>query len=93
MHSFIFTYIGWLSIGPELTSSNFQKELYLSLFEGQDGNLLGHSEEIEALRPKTPPLKSQGGGRGGRGEGMVGGGMGRGGGGPCGGMHGGGRTY
>lgn len=89
---------GWLTIGPELTSSNFQKELYLSFFEGVDGHLLAHSEEIESLRPKTPPLK-RGGGRGrgrgtGRGGGGPGGGVGQGSSGmPRGGMHGIGRSY
>ena len=60
---------GWLTIGPDLTSSNFSKELYLSFFDGPDGCLLGHSEDIEARRPKTPPMKSRGG-RGGRGRGV-----------------------
>ena len=88
---------GWLTLGPHLTSSNFSKELYSSFFEGPDGHLLPFSEEIETLRPKTPPMKSRGGGRGqgtGRGGGMAGGGMGRGS--PMlsrGGIHGPGRTF
>ena len=88
----LFLSAGWLTLGPSLTSSNFQKELYLSFFEGQDGNLLGYSEEIDNLRPKTPPPKTRGGrgGRGGIGRGASGmsrGSMGRGG------MHGTGRVY
>ena len=76
-------YVGWLTIGPDLTSSNYAKEKYLSFFEGADGYLLGHSDEIESMRPKTPPMKTRGGGRGG-GSGRGGGppmrgGMGRGG--------------
>lgn len=59
---------GWLTIGPDLTSTNYSKELYLSYFDGADGYLLGHSDEIESRRPKTPPMKGRGG-RGGRGGG------------------------
>ena len=81
MSAFTFLLAGWLTIGPDLTSSNYSKEKYLSFFEGPDGYLLGHSDEIESMRPKTPPMKSRGGGRGGgpgRGGGLRGG-MGRGG--------------
>ena len=65
--------IGWLTVGPDLTSSNFSKEIYQSFFDGPDGTLLGHSDEIEARRPKTPPLKPRGtrGGRGGMTRGGV----------------------
>lgn len=70
-------------MGPDLTSSNYSKEKYLSFFEGSDGCLLGQSDDIESMRPKTPPMKSRGGGRGGgpsRGGGPpMRGGMGRGG--------------
>ena len=74
---------GWLTVGPNLSSSNFHKETYASLFEGENGTLLKYDEEIDVLRPKTPPLKSRpGGGRGGGGlgggRGGRGGGMGRG---------------
>ncbi len=70
--------VGWLTVGPDMTSSNFSKEHYLSFFDGPDGNLLGHSDEIETRRPKTPPLKPRGtrGGRGGVTRGAMG--MGRG---------------
>lgn len=42
--------------------------MYLSFFDGPEGSLLGHSDEIEARRPKTPPMKGRGL-RGGRGRG------------------------
>ena len=64
-------------MGPDLTSSNYSKEKYLSFFEGPDGCLLGQTDETESRRPKTPPMKSRGGGHGG-GSGR-GGGRGRGG--------------
>lgn len=50
---------GWLSIGPQLSSSNFQRDVYLSWFQGPGGNLLGYSDEIEQLRPKSPPPKNK----------------------------------
>jgi mRNA (2'-O-methyladenosine-N6-)-methyltransferase len=51
---------GWLTLGPAVTSSNFHKETYSNFFEGESNFLLTHSEEIEALRPKTPPPKGRG---------------------------------
>ena len=66
-------------MGPGLTSSNFSKEVHQSFFEGSpDGYLLQHSDEIETLRPKTPPPKGARGALGGRG-GRGGRGRGRGG--------------
>lgn len=67
---------GWLSIGPDLTSSNYDRDVYLKHFEA--GNLSGCTEEIERLRPKSPTPKvkgeSRGGARGGgRGRGRGGG--------------------
>ncbi|PSN50207.1 N6-adenosine-methyltransferase subunit METTL14 [Blattella germanica] len=56
---------GWLTVGPELTNSNFNAELYASYFaNGQAAT--GCTERIEALRPKSPPPKGKGapGGRG-----------------------------
>lgn len=56
---------GWLTIGPELTNSNFTQEWYLSYF--QNGQITtGCTERVEALRPKSPPPKGKGtaGGRG-----------------------------
>ena len=57
-------------MGPGLSSSNFHKETYLNFFEGENDFLLKHSEEIEVLRPKTPPPKGRGVGRGGGGGNM-----------------------
>ena len=67
---------GWLTVGPDLTSSNFDAETYKGQFQDQIGETTGCTEEIERLRPKSPPPKIQGEGRGGRGRG---GGSGRGG--------------
>ena len=54
---------GWLTIGPWMTSSNFDPELYNSYFNKEpNGFLTGSTEEIERLRPKSPPPKTMGGG-------------------------------
>ena len=54
---------GWLTIGPGLTNSNFNAETYNSYFnKGPDDYLTGCTDRIEALRPKSPPPKSKGGG-------------------------------
>merc|ERR1719383_1713054 len=59
---------GWLSLGPDLTTSNYDASLYNSYFA--DGNLTtGCTDRIESLRPKSPPPKVGGRGRGGRGRG------------------------
>ena len=42
----------------------------MSFFEGENGFLLPQEEEIENLRPKTPPPKGRGVGRGGVSVGM-----------------------
>ncbi len=60
-----FWHTGWLTLGPSLSSSNFHKETYISFFEGENGFLLPQEEEIESLRPRTPPPKGRGVGRGG----------------------------
>ncbi|KAL8273535.1 hypothetical protein Esti_002601 [Eimeria stiedai] len=56
---------GWLTIGKAVKETNFNPQLYLSWFEGEaafpeaqdfvGGRLLGSTEEIESLRPKSPP--------------------------------------
>jgi N6-adenosine-specific RNA methylase IME4 len=71
---------GWLTIGNELTNSNFNASLYESYF---DKNLTtGCTDRISLLRPKSPPATTskiirgrggsrgfvRGGGRGGRGS-------------------------
>lgn len=63
---------GWLTVGPTLTNSNFNPEAYASHFVLPSSHLSGCTEEIERLRPKSPPAKlksDRGGGapRGGRG--------------------------
>ena len=77
---------GWLTVGPDLTSSNFDSELYNSYFnKDPEAFLTGCSDEIERLRPKSPPPKTGDRGRGGkggrgRGDGSSRGGTSRGGG-------------
>ncbi len=61
---------GWLTVGPNLTSSNFDAELYKSHFNKEpNGFLSGCTDEIERLRPKSPPPKNRDGGDRGRGRG------------------------
>lgn len=50
---------GWLTIGPELTNSNFNSDLYLSFFTPTTLTT-GCTDRIEALRPKSPPAKGKG---------------------------------
>uniref|UniRef100_A0A3B1KGD3 N(6)-adenosine-methyltransferase non-catalytic subunit METTL14 n=1 Tax=Astyanax mexicanus TaxID=7994 RepID=A0A3B1KGD3_ASTMX len=66
---------GWLTVGPTLTNSNFNAEAYASHFS--TSNLSGCTEDIERLRPKSPPPKVlpegvRGAPRGGRGGAVVG---------------------
>ncbi|KAJ8399315.1 hypothetical protein AAFF_G00413530 [Aldrovandia affinis] len=51
---------GWLTVGPTLTNSNFNAEAYASNFNVPNSHLSGCTEEIERLRPKSPPPKSKG---------------------------------
>lgn len=68
---------GWLTIGPHLTSSNFNADTYVSFFgRNMESFLTGATEEIERLRPKSPPPKGKGGGGGGGGGGASGAGGG-----------------
>ncbi|XP_048581270.1 N6-adenosine-methyltransferase non-catalytic subunit [Nematostella vectensis] len=58
---------GWLTVGPDLSSTNFSSETYKAYFNSEpDGYLVGCSNEIESLRPKSP-VKNKGdnSGRGG----------------------------
>lgn len=48
---------GWVSVGEELTSSNFDPEQYNNAIHKEPGVLTGCTEEIERLRPKSPPPK------------------------------------
>ena len=49
---------GWVTVGPDLTSSNYSSEQYHSFFgDNPDELLVGNTELIEQLRPKSPPLK------------------------------------
>ncbi|CAH0564703.1 unnamed protein product [Brassicogethes aeneus] len=66
---------GWLTIGPELTNSNFMPDLYGGYFG--NNTTTGCTERIEALRPKSPPPKGKGG-TGQRGRGNFSRGRGRG---------------
>lgn len=61
---------GWLTVGPDLTSSNYSTEQYHSFFsDSPDSYLVGNTELIEQLRPKSPPLKSKNPNASGRGRG------------------------
>ena len=53
---------GWLTLGPELSSSNYNKEKYTQFFS--DHAVIPNTDEIETLRPKSPPPKGTGRGRG-----------------------------
>lgn len=50
---------GWLTIGPEVTTSNFDAEVFRNNFNREPGPTTGCTEEIEQLRPKSPPPKNQ----------------------------------
>ncbi|XP_045478100.1 N6-adenosine-methyltransferase non-catalytic subunit [Harmonia axyridis] len=50
---------GWITVGPDLTNSNFNVELYSSSFTPTTLTT-GCTERIEALRPKSPPAKNKG---------------------------------
>jgi hypothetical protein len=48
---------GWVTIGDKILSSNWDKDLYNSYFEGPPNsysNLVGTTSEIENLRPRSP---------------------------------------
>ena len=51
---------GWLTVGPSLTNSNFNADTFASFFPGELGHLMSCTEEIERLRPKSPPPKIKG---------------------------------
>ena len=56
---------GWLTVGPNLSTHNYDGELYDSWFKGtesyplaqgyQGGRYLGTTPEIDNLRPRSPP--------------------------------------
>lgn len=47
---------GWLTLGHELTNSNFNTDMYNGYFN--NGHLTtGCTDRIEVLRPKSPPPK------------------------------------
>uniref|UniRef100_A0A1B0AEN4 N(6)-adenosine-methyltransferase non-catalytic subunit METTL14 n=1 Tax=Glossina pallidipes TaxID=7398 RepID=A0A1B0AEN4_GLOPL len=48
---------GWLTVGPELTNSNFNAELYQTYFA--EAPATGCTSRIESLRPKSPPANSK----------------------------------
>lgn len=74
-------FVGWLTVGPELTNSNFTPDWYNSYFVNGEVTT-GCTERIEALRPKSPPPKGKGApgsrGRGGSTRGSFSRGRGRG---------------
>ena len=48
---------GWLTLGSELTHSNFNADTYWSFFD--HNYLTGCTDRIESLRPKSPPPKNK----------------------------------
>lgn len=46
---------GWLTLGRDLSTTNFDPEKFILPFEEKDGHLVGCTPEIEQLRPKSPP--------------------------------------
>ena len=56
---------GWLTVGPDLTETYFDRDLFKSSFlpdpmaVAGGGILTGTTDRIEMLRPRTPPLKQQ----------------------------------
>lgn len=47
---------GWLTLGHELTNSNFNSDMFCGYFN--NGQLTtGCTDRIEVLRPKSPPSK------------------------------------
>lgn len=72
---------GWVTVGPDLTSSNYSSEQYHSYFSSSpEENFVGSTDLIEQLRPKSPPaskMKGQQGMSRGRGRGDAGQGRGQ----------------
>ena len=65
---------GWLTIGPDLSNSNYDWSQHQTYFK--DGVTTGCTERIEQLRPKSPPPKAgRGGLRGGKKRGVDRGGL------------------
>jgi mRNA m6A methyltransferase non-catalytic subunit len=48
---------GWVTLGNQLTTSNWDRERYGAYFREGHGHLLEVSDKIEKLRPKSPPRK------------------------------------
>ncbi|KAH8874255.1 N6-adenosine-methyltransferase non-catalytic subunit [Schistosoma japonicum] len=47
---------GWVTVGNELSASNYDPRIYANNFnKDSNGLFLGTTEEIERLRPKSPP--------------------------------------
>ena len=51
---------GWLTLGDDLSSSNFDADVFAGYFSGPQGHVLPRHPRIEALRPKTPPFARTG---------------------------------
>jgi mRNA m6A methyltransferase non-catalytic subunit len=48
---------GWLTVGPDLSDSNYDSIKFKESFENT--NLTGTTDRIEMLRPRTPPIKNK----------------------------------
>lgn len=53
---------GWVTLGNQLTTSNFDRDRYVSHF--RESHLLENSPQIDKLRPKSPPRGEPGAPRG-----------------------------
>merc|ERR1719263_1149860 len=52
---------GWLTLGKSLSSTNFDRDKFIHPFVSKEnGHLVGSSDQIETLRPKSPPRGGQG---------------------------------
>ncbi|KAJ3410072.1 N6-adenosine-methyltransferase subunit mettl14 [Chytridiales sp. JEL 0842] len=49
---------GWVTVGPNLSESNFNPQTYRSFFEHSQ-TILPFHQGIEILRPKSPPVRGQ----------------------------------
>ncbi|XP_071952201.1 N(6)-adenosine-methyltransferase non-catalytic subunit METTL14-like [Antedon mediterranea] len=49
---------GWLTVGPKLSNTNFKPDTYRNYFT--ETIVTGCTDEIERLRPKSPPPKNKG---------------------------------
>ena len=47
---------GWVSVGPEMTRTNYTVDGFKNAISTEPGPTTGCTDDIERLRPKTPPI-------------------------------------